>query len=283
MDSLGDHNPLVKQIRRAVAHGTWTADGWAVAEGRHLLDEAIKARCEIRAVIVSEAAKPELLDELSRLPGLHKAGLRQVSEKTFRTLCSTETPQGVLTLVKPPAADLEAMLGGEALHEHALIAILDGVQDPGNAGAIVRVAEAFGATGAIFLKGTVDPFHPRALRGSAGSSLRVPIVRGIDPESLDGFKIYAAMPKAHAAVARIKVNIEGNTAGSIEVSKADFTESCAIAIGSEGRGIGARLAARAIPVHIPTRNVESLNAAVAAGILFYEAARQREKKKADLK
>jgi TrmH family RNA methyltransferase len=275
MDSLGDHNPLVKQIRRAVAHGTWTADGWAVAEGRHLLEEALKARCAIRAVIVSEAAKPELLDELSRLPGLRQAGLRQVSEKTFCTLSSTETPQGVLALVKPPAADLEAMLTGEALHEHVLIAILDGVQDPGNAGAIVRVAEAFGATGAIFLKGTVDPFHPRALRGSAGSSLRVPIVRGIDPEALDGLKIYAAIPKARVAAAVTAVNID--------VNRADFTASCAIAIGSEGRGIGASLAARAIPVHIPTRNVESLNAAVAAGILFYEAARQREKKKADLR
>jgi len=274
MDSLGDHNPLVKQIRRAVAHGTLTDDGWAVAEGPHLLEEARKAHCEIRAVIVSEAAKPELLEDLSRLPGLHQVGLHQVmlrlvSEKTFRTLCSTETPQGVLALVRPPAADLPAMLSGEGLRQSALIAILDGVQDPGNAGAIVRVAEAFGATGAIFLKGTVDPFHPRALRGSAGSSLRVPIVRGVDPDSLRGLKIYAAMPQAHGSD-RV-----------LEVNHADFTGSCAIAIGSEGRGIGEKLATRAIPVHIPTRHVESLNAAVAAGILFYEAAQQRDEASAE--
>jgi TrmH family RNA methyltransferase len=262
MDFLGDHNPFVKQIRRAVAHGTLTEDGWAVAEGPHLLEEAMKAHCEIRAVIVSEAAKPELLGQFSCLPGLHQVMLRQVSEKTFRTLCSTETPQGVLALVRPPAADLATMLSG--FGQQALIAVLDGVQDPGNAGAIVRVAEAFGATGAIFLKGTVDPFHPRALRGAAGSSLRVPIVRGVDADSLRGLKIYAAMSQAHGS-GRV-----------LEVNHADFTGSCAIAIGSEGRGIGEKLAARAIAVHIPTRNVESLNAAVAAGILFYEAAQQRE-------
>jgi TrmH family RNA methyltransferase len=250
MDSLGDHNPLVKQIRRAVAHGTLTDDGWAVAEGPHLLQEALRARLEIRAAIVSEAAKPGILGDWSR-----RLELRSVSEKTFRTLCSTETPQGVVALVKPPAADLATMLSGDGL-----VAILDGVQDPGNAGAIVRVAEAFGAIGAVFLKGTVDPFHPRALRGSAGSSLRLPIACGVDPDSLGCLKIYAAMPRAK---------------DSVEVSRADFAGRCAIAIGGEGRGIGERLAARAIAVHIPTRHVESLNAAVAAGILFYEAARHR--------
>lgn len=255
MDSLGEHNPLVKQIRRAVAHGTLTDDGYAVAEGPHLLEEAVRAGCEIRAVIVSESAKTGIIGELSHLPEP-----RQVSEKTFRALSSTETPQGVLALVKPPAADLSKMLAGDAL-----IVILDGVQDPGNAGAIVRVAEAFGASGAIFLKGTVDPFHPRSLRGSAGSLFRLPVVGGLDANFDDGaigsLRIYAAMPRGDE---------------SIELRDADFTVPCAIAIGGEGRGIGERLAARAIPVHIPTRNVESLNAAVAAGILFYEARRQRD-------
>jgi TrmH family RNA methyltransferase len=263
VDSLGDHNPLVKQVRRAVAHGTLTDDGYAVAEGPHLLEEAIKARCEIRAVIVSESARPGMLDQFPRL-----LEPRQVSEKTFRTLSSTETPQGVIALVKPPAAQLSEMLPSDSHKDVALIAILDGVQDPGNAGAIVRVAEAFGATGAIFLKGTVDPFHPRALRGSAGSAFRLPIVHHMDfAAELDApggvsesLRIYAAMPRA---------------AASIELRDADFTQPCAIAIGGEGRGIGEHLAARAIPVHIPTRNVESLNAAVAAGILFYEARRQR--------
>lgn len=274
MDSLGDHNPLVKQIRRAAAHGTLTDDGYAVAEGRHLLEEAVKARCEIRAVIVSESAKPGIAGHLSRLPEL-----RQVSEKTFRALSRTETPQGVLALVKPPAADLTSMLAGDTLIAiNTLIAILDGIQDPGNAGAIVRVAEAFGATGAIFLKGAVDPFHPRAVRSAAGSSFRLPIVAHVDAgaglDALGALRIYAAMPRPAG------IGGGNDERASLELRDADFTGPCAIAIGGEGRGVSERLAARAIPVHIPTRNVESLNAAVAAGILFYEARRQRDSKMA---
>jgi TrmH family RNA methyltransferase len=253
VESLGEHNPLVKQIRRAVAHGMLTEDGYAVAEGPHLIEEAVQARCEIRAVIVSEAAKPAILTALERA-SLQEP--RQVSAKTFRTLSSTETPQGVVALVKPPAADLAKMCAAQS----TLIAIVDGVQEPGNAGAIVRAAEAFGAVGAVFLKGSVNPFHPRAVRGSAGSSFRLPIVACADAGALGDLRIYAAMPRAMDA---------------IELREADFTGPCAIAIGGEGRGISEALAARAIPVHIPTRHVESLNAAVAAGILFYEARRQR--------
>lgn len=272
VDSLSDQNPLVKQIRRAVSHGTLTQDGYAVAEGLHLLEEALRARCEIRAVILSEAAKPGLLSDITLdFPRLPEP--RQVNEKTFRSLSSTETPQGILALVKPPAADVDIMLGGV----DPLIAILDGVQDPGNAGAIVRAAEAFGATGMIFLKGTVSPFHPRTLRGSTGSSFRLPIVSGYaldDLEALTDFRIYAAMPPP-------SVDSAHSGAPSIELREADFTIPCAIAIGAEGRGVSERLAARSIAVHIPTRNVESLNASVAAGILFYEAARQRDARPRD--
>ena len=277
MDSLGDQNPLVKQIRRAVSHGTLTQDGFAVAEGLHLLEEALRARCEIRAVILSEAARSGLLASLDRSGGRDLSRLpepRQVSEKTFRSLSSTETPQGVLALVKPPAADLTKILEGNGpMGVKPLIAILDGVQDPGNAGAIVRVAEAFGATGMLFLKGTVGAFHPRTLRGSAGSSFRLPSVAGrdldVDLDALGTLRIYAAVP------AHTEADVRNHVTPSIELRDADFTMPCAIAIGGEGRGVSERLAARSIAVHIPTRNVESLNAAVAAGILFYEANIQR--------
>src|SRR5262249_21620595 len=212
VDSLGEHNPLVKQIRRAVQHGTLTDDGFAVAEGPHLLEEAVKARREIRAVIVSESAKAGIMNGISGAPEA-----RPVSAKLFRTLASTETPQGVLALVKPPAADLQTMLTADAL-----LAILDGVQDPGNAGAIVRVAEAFGATGAIFLKGSVDPFHPRVLRGSAGSSFRLPTLAGPSVDAVAEFPIYAAMPRAEK---------------SAPPQTAAFSQSCALALAGAGHGV----------------------------------------------
>jgi TrmH family RNA methyltransferase len=244
VDSLSDKNPLVKQIRRAVSKGTLTDDGYAVAEGAHLLEEALAAKCEVGAVIVAESAH------------LHYPDARVVSDKTFRELASTETPQGVIALVRPGAATLEQMTGGAAL-----VVVLDGVQDPGNAGAIMRAAEAFGATGVVFLKGTVNPYNPKCLRGSAGSVFRVPLVAGVGAEEIlgrAGMAWYAAMPRSAKLV-----------------SEADLNARCGIIIGSEGRGVSAALAERATGLRIPTVGVESLNAAVAAGILLYEARRQR--------
>jgi len=244
VDSLSDKNPLVKQIRRAVARGTLTEDGFAVAEGFHLLEEALASKREIGAVIVSKATR-----EIPSLPQT-----RVVSEKTFRDLSSTESPQGVIALVRPPAWTLDRILSG-----CALVVVLDGVQDPGNAGAILRAAEAFGATGAVFLKGTVNPYNPKCLRGSAGSVFRLPIVTAADLDAdLGGLRLYAAMPRAQQTI-----------------EETDFRGPCGIVIGSEGHGVSAALETRVMGVRIPTSAVESLNAAVAAGIMLYEARRQR--------
>jgi TrmH family RNA methyltransferase len=145
-----------------------------------------------------------------------------------------------------------------------LVVVLDGVQDPGNAGAIVRTAEAFGATGAIFLKGSVNPWNPKAVRASAGSIFRLPLMAGLEAPLLLAAltqrrtDIYAALPRA-------EVPIDG----------VDLRRRCALVIGSEGRGVGPGFSAVAGGVRIPTAAVESLNAAVAAGVLLYEASRQR--------
>jgi TrmH family RNA methyltransferase len=239
---LSDKNPLLKQVRRAVAKGSLTDDGFAVAEGPHLLEEALKSGAEIGAVIVAES---------SRRVDANGARIVTVRDADFAKLASTETPQGVIALVKPPAWTLEQVFSG-----CSLVAVLDGIQDPGNAGAILRAAEAFGATGAVFLKGSVSPYNPKCLRGSAGSIFRLPVVVTEQLEAPCG--LYAAMPRAE-----------------LLVSQADFSKNCAIVIGSEGSGIRPEIAERATALRIPTNGVESLNAAVAAGILFYEARRQR--------
>ena len=245
VDSLGDKNRLVKQIRRAVSRGSLTEDGYAVAEGAHLLEEALAAKCEIGAVIVAESARVNYPDA------------RVVSDKIFRELASTETPQGVIALVRPPVSTLGHMTRGD----QALVVVLDGVQDPGNAGAIVRAAEAFGATGAVFLKGTVNPYNPKSVRGSAGSVFRVPLIASVEAgEILQRTEIawYAAMPRAQRLA-----------------SDADLVGPCGMIIGSEGHGVSQQLLGHASALRIPTSGVESLNAAVAAGILLYEARRQR--------
>ena len=246
---ISDKNPLLKEVRRLAsggAPGAGSIDARLVlAEGPHLLDEALRSGIEIHAVILAESAG-EVLNT-----GGHMGTTRvvRVLDGLFNKLASTESPQGVLALVRMPEWTAEDLLKGTPL-----VVVLDGVQDPGNAGAILRTAEAFGATGAVFLKGTVSRSNPKCLRASAGSAFRLPIVSEIPP----GLEIYAADPRA-----------------KLSVADARLAAPCAIVIGGEGSGVRPELAARATGVKIPTVNVESLNAAVAAGILLYEARRQR--------
>ncbi len=249
-------NPLLKEIRRAVARGSLTADGFAVCEGFHLLEEALKSNSEIGAIVVSEPVRNAVT---THVRGLKRTPVVSVAERTFAELASTEATQGVIALVKPPEWTIDQLLRGKSL-----VLVLDGIQDPGNAGAIVRAAEAFGASGAAFLKGTVSPYNPKALRATAGSIFRLPIVSSIDDglllAALDQHRIavYAAMPRAPKPLA-----------------EADLSDRCAIVIGAEGRGVNPAISARATGLRIPISAVESLNAAVAAGVMLYEARRQR--------
>ena len=149
----------------------------------------------------------------------------------------------------------------QVFRRQSMVVVLDGLQDPGNAGAVVRAAEAFGATAVLTTPGTVSAWNQKAMRASAGSVFRVPLIACVEAEEiLEHTEIswYAAMPRAQKLA-----------------SEADLAAPCGIIIGSEGRGISSALAARAAALRIPTWGVESLNAAVAAGILLYEARRQR--------
>jgi TrmH family RNA methyltransferase len=256
-------NPLLKDVRRAVARGSLTEGGWCVAETFHLLEEALRSRSEVHAVLASESARAAVVALGRRLAGVKVAVL---PDALFAGIAATETSQGVMALVQPPEWQLEQLLHGG--NSQALVVVLDGLQDPGNAGAIVRAAEAFGATGVLFLKGTVSPHNPKTLRASAGSLFRVPFLHGIESAAaraaLQGNHIglFAAMPAAAA-----------KPVGPLAAT--DMTGRCALVVGNEAHGVSAIWRAAAVPVSIPTVGVESLNAAIAAAILLYEARRQR--------
>jgi TrmH family RNA methyltransferase len=249
-------NPLVKDVRHAIAHGGLTSQGWCVAETVHLLEEALASRCTVKQVLAAESAR----DRLPRLAGVKLALL---PDELLRRISGTESSQGVIALVEPLAWQVEQLF-----EKPALVVVLDALQDPGNAGAIIRAAEAFGATGAIFLKGTASPFNPKTLRASAGSLFRVPFLYGMDAAmARSAFEahhvaLYAAVPSKADSDA-------------CDVTKADLTAACALVVGNEGRGVSREWRGVARGVSIPTMAVESLNAAMAAGILLYEARRQR--------
>ena len=247
---------MLKDVRRAITRGGLDRDGYMVAETFHLLEEALRADLEIKTILVAESVHSTVRDRLQGQAGVRIA---VVADALFQTLAATESSQGVIALARPPSWKLE-----DCLRAPSLVIVLDGLQDPGNAGAIVRAAEAFGATGVLFTKGTVSPFNPKTLRASAGSLFRVPFVHNLDValarSALEQrkFAVYAALPGKAEAPAAV-----------------DLTRDCALVIGSEARGVSEQMRAGAIGLSIPTVGVESLNAAVAAGILLYEAQRQR--------
>lgn len=249
-------NPVLREIRRAVARGGRTTEGWMVAETFHLLEEALRSDLAVPVVVAAERARSEVE---SRVRGLAGVRVLVVSDSLLGKLGSTETAQGVIALVRPPEWKLEQVFAGVPL-----VVVLDGVQYPGNAGAIVRAAEAFGASGVLFLKGTVSPYHPKTIRAAAGSLFRLPFLAGLDAEAVQ------------AALRQRRVCLYAtDPRGDVPLARADLRGPAALVIGSEAQGVRGSLVNGSVKLRIPTRAVESLNAAVAAGVVLYEAARQR--------
>jgi TrmH family RNA methyltransferase len=249
-------NPFLKDVRRAALRGELTEGGYAVAESFHLLEEALRSDANIGAVLVAK----ELRTAVERhVRGLKRVRLMVLGDAAFAAVSSTETSQGVVTLVKPREWSIEDTMRGLAA-----VIVLDGIQDPGNAGTIVRSGEAFGATGVIAVRGTVSLFNPKTLRASAGSLFRLPFVQQADVEiarailEQNRVTLFAAHPRAQKTI-----------------TDADLSHKFALIVGAEGRGVSDRLKAGATELRIPTTTVESLNAATAAGVILYEASRQR--------
>jgi RNA methyltransferase, TrmH family len=267
-------NARVRELRAAFARSP--RDGTEVIgiEGEHLLAEALRSGLRLRTVFLR--ADPDRRDAalriLERLALPAAVPIVSLNPAVFSSAVDTESPQGIAALVEPPHFSFAEALGEldtpmpRATHPAPLVLITAALQDPGNFGSLIRSAEAFGATGVIALPGTVDVWNGKALRASAGSAFRVPVVQ-------------EKSPIAFATLGERKIPILAAVAaaGAIPCSEYDLTQPAAILIGNEGSGVSQDLLDRAqtriaIPMPGP---VESLNAAVAASILLYEAARQR--------
>ena len=232
-------------------------------EGFRLVSEALRSRLELEAILASASAEAHLASLLAELD--HPTIVLRTTDKLFASVAATETPQGIAALLRAPRFAFEDLLrGGDPL-----VVVLAGVQDPGNVGTILRSAEALGATGAIALRGTAHPHSPKALRASAGSVLRLPVISELAaPVALaqlrvSGLKIVAASSAKNPAA---------RDPGSF-----NFRQPVALFIGNEGAGLPPEIERSAdalIRIQL-AEPVESLNAAVAASLILYEAARQR--------
>ena len=255
-------NPLVQRLRGlkdAAGHGAF-----CLVEGPRLLLDALGS-----GVAMVEAAASPLAEETpagaQALRALATAGIpvRRVDERLLASLSEVETSQGILAIASRPHFEPARLFTGSPR-----IVVAVGLQNPGNLGNLLRTAEAAGATGAYLTAGTADPLSAKALRGSMGSAFRLPHVRGgsVD-DALDEVKgrgVALAATVAHDGT---------------PYDAAPLSGPLAFLFGNESVGLPSKVEARAdlrltIPMHAP---VESLNVGVAAGILLFEAARQRGK------
>jgi RNA methyltransferase, TrmH family len=251
-------NPSVRAAARLTARKGRRDDGAFLVEGPQAVAEGLG---HLRELFVT----PQAIDDHGELiVRADEAGatVRTVTPEVLRALADTVTPQGLVGVAPIRETPLDDLVG-----RSTFLIVLDGVSDPGNAGTIVRTADAAGADGVVFLHGSVDPYNPKSVRASTGSVFHLPIVTGVPVEDLDhlvraGMQLLAA--DVHASVPLDAVALAGPTA---------------LVFGGEAQGLSAAaIAACSVSVHIPiakpsrpghTGHAESLNLAAAVAVMAY--------------
>jgi TrmH family RNA methyltransferase len=251
-------NPLVKRAQR-IRSGT--EPGYMFVEGVRLIEEAFDAGLPVEALIYTptfagDERGSELLDHVAR----RRCRGAIVPQRVMEAICDVESPQGAVALVIQPRFEIEDVFAGEAP-----VVLLEGLQDPGNVGTILRTAEAAGAAGAVTTPGTSEPYAPKALRASMGSAFRLPVARRVTVEEAVEVARARRMPVLAASM------------GATRYTEADLRGPFLLLVGNEGAGLSAATLSAAdrvvsVPLHGP---VESLNAAIATAVILFEAARQR--------
>ena len=255
-------NSLLRQVR-AVRDGK--IEELIFIEGLRLCEEAYRSDLAIEAIVVSEELLRKeraaaVISELSRV----SKRVASVNEKLLESVSYTKTPQGIIVLAQRPAASEERLAA--SLNDSPLLVVQHQINNPVNVGAIVRTAEAAGATGVITTKNTSDPFSPKSLRGAMGSAFRLRIWSGVDfGEMIEWCR--------QRSIVTVCADVEASTS----YTELDWTGASALILGPESTGFTAEeLKSADARVSIPMKGIaESLNVSVAAGILLFEATRQR--------
>jgi RNA methyltransferase, TrmH family len=249
--ALSPHNPRVERVRELRTPRGRRERGRFVFEGPTLLDEAQRSGVAIEELYGTAAA---LTAHATLIAAVEGAGtpVFMLPERTLARLSDVETPPGLVAIGVQPASDLATILA-----RPGPVLLLAGVNDPGNAGTLLRSAEAFGAAGVLFGRGGVDPFAPKVVRAAMGSLFRIPVA-GVDP---------AELQEAAAAAGRaiIAATLDGEP-----LAAAELPVRAILAVGNERRGVSGFLARWDRAVRIEQASAtESLNAAVAGSILLY--------------
>lgn len=224
-----------------------------IVEGRKMFGEM--PREWLKKVYVTEQAAEET--------DLSGVDYEVVADAVFKSISDTQTPQGILSLVRMPHYELSDLLAGENTN----LLVLESIQDPGNLGTMLRTGEGAGITGVVMNRNTVDLFNPKTIRSTMGSIYRVP------------FYVSENLPETVQTLREAGVTLfAAHLRGKASYDKMDYKRACGFLIGNEGNGLSDELADLADAyVRIPMEGkVESLNAAIAASLLVYEVHRQRQ-------
>lgn len=256
-------NSLIKHVKSLHRKKTrWETKSFFV-EGIRAVEETIISKADIEFILYSDSLlESKGGEELLNLVNKNYKKVYNITEKLLKDISDTENPQGIIAVVKFTTVSLDEVI----LDKDNFLVLLDKVQDPGNMGTIIRTADALGANGIIVVKGCVDVFSPKTIRSTMGSIFHVPLVYHEDIEDI----IETLKEK------NIKVVATG-----LESSKpcydVDFKEDFALVIGNEASGVSQKVLAKSDNiVKIPMKgSAESLNAAIASGVVMYEASRQR--------
>ncbi len=289
------NNQRVKEVANLKQKKYRTESGTFFAEGLRAVEEAVQY-ADVTELFYTEAEAGRL-DEVLKAAGNVPAdtkeksgnmnnvnhnnagtakkrneaanGIRmyQVDEKVMAKLSDTKAPQGVLAVIRTPEQNLRQLRPGTASDNNAPVIILDRVQDPGNLGAIIRTADAVGALGLILLEGCVDAYSPKVVRASMGSLFHLPVVQDVTAEEALTWCYRNGYEPAATALKNAQ-----------NVYKADISKKMAFLFGNEANGVAEELQAAAeTRLFIPmTGLAESMNVAMAAGIILFEGLRQRK-------
>jgi len=252
-------NPNVQKVKRLQGNAKFRKESSEfVVEGVRLIEEVIKAGWGIRNLFYTDTLPGRGKDIIESFQNT-TTSINLVSSHVMKVMSDTKSPAGILALVEKSALPFPEVID--------FLLILDQIRDPGNLGTILRTAAAAGVQAVLTIQGTVDTFSPKVIRSGMGAQFRIPIQDGTWGEISSKIKqlqlqVLVASPK-----------------GEKSYFKADYTQPLALVIGGEADGASAdaiRIADSQVRIPM-SGEIESLNAAIAAGILLFEIARQREK------
>jgi len=236
------------------------AEGDVLLETPKLAEEALASGAVVSQVLVRKDASAQARSLLRKLPP--ETLVYETEARLFDALGTVEHSQGILALARAPHWREEDMFPAG---RSPLVLVLAGLQDPGNLGAILRTAEAFGATGILLTRGTVSPYNGKAVRASAGTLFRLPILCNLTPAEA------ATLLARHRVTIFVSAVRDGKA-----FSETDLSGPVAIVLGAEGAGVPPEWEMAGELLSIPmAAQVQSLNVAAAAAVILYETARQR--------